>query len=144
MLYCVCRWSHSTTYLTSCRWPVVHICFYQITRWGKRLAVSNTCCTQLAVLVCTLLNIPSRVTCANSEANVHAAHAVSGECRHLSATQNVPLHQLKASLVEGWHSKTVVVAGTGDTRSPQACTRLSKVFKLASVFHLVPNTVLAQ
>lgn len=60
---------------------------------------------------------------------------------HLSEAQSVPLQQLDSTIADEWRSKTVVVTGSGDTRSQQACTRLSKVYKLSSVFHLVPHGV---
>ena len=63
-------------------------------------------------------------------------------CRHLSAAQHVSLQGLSAGVAEQWHSKTVVVVGSGDSRSQQACTRLSQVFKIQSVFHLVPQAQL--
>ena len=59
--------------------------------------------------------------------------------RHLPAAQNVPLPGLTAGAAQLWHSKTVVIVGSGDFRSQQACTRLSQVFKLQSVFHLMPH-----
>lgn len=71
-------------------------------------------------------------------AGLHAALVV---CRHLSEAQSVPLQQLDSTIADEWRSKTVVVTGSGDTRSQQACTRLSKVYKLSSVFHLVPHGV---
>lgn len=58
---------------------------------------------------------------------------------HVSDSQTVPLQQLDASTADQWRQKTVVVMGSGDTRSQQACTRLSKVYKLESVFHLVTD-----
>lgn len=60
---------------------------------------------------------------------------------HVSEAQSVPLQQLDSNIADEWRSKTVVVTGSGDTRSQQACTRLSKVYKLVSVFHLIPDVV---
>ncbi|KAL0019378.1 hypothetical protein WJX77_002139 [Trebouxia sp. C0004] len=60
---------------------------------------------------------------------------------HVSEAQSVPLQQLDSSIANEWRSMTVVVTGSGDTRSQQACTRLSKVYKLMSVFHLIPDVV---
>jgi hypothetical protein len=71
-------------------------------------------------------------------ARLHAALVV---CRHVSKAQSVPLQQLDSSVADEWRSKSVVVTGSGDTRSQQACTRLSKVYKLSSVFHLIPDVV---
>ncbi|KAL0044823.1 hypothetical protein WJX82_010630 [Trebouxia sp. C0006] len=45
---------------------------------------------------------------------------------HVSKAQSVPLQQLDSSVADEWRSKSVVVTGSGDTRSQQACTRLSK------------------
>lgn len=55
----------------------------------------------------------------------------------MAAAQNIPLTGLTADAAQQWHSKTVVIVESGDFRSQQACTRLSQVFKLQSVFHLV-------
>ena len=57
--------------------------------------------------------------------------------RHLAIARNISLPGLTADAAQQWHSKTVVIVGSGDFRSQQACTRLSQVFKLQSVFHLV-------
>jgi len=76
-----------------------------------------------------------------SDLTVAGLHAALVVCRHVSEAQSVPLQQLDSSIADEWRSKTVVVTGSGDTRSQQACTRLSKVYKLSSVFHLIADVV---
>ena len=51
--------------------------------------------------------------------------------------QHVPLQQLDAAVAEGWSGKALIVVASGDTRSQQACTRLSQVFRCDSVLHLI-------
>ena len=60
-------------------------------------------------------------------------------CRHVTNAQSVPLEQVNASIADKWRSKTLVVTGSDDTRSQQVCTRLSKVYNLKSVFHLIKD-----
>ncbi|KAL3158633.1 hypothetical protein ABBQ32_011383 [Trebouxia sp. C0010 RCD-2024] len=56
---------------------------------------------------------------------------------HLPMAQHVPLQHLSADAAKQWQLKTVVVVGSSDSRSQQACIRLSQVFQIQSVFHLV-------
>lgn len=87
----------------------------------------------------TLLHIATRHNAASEHcvtlfpsiiANLYLA------CSHLPEAINIPLEDLNATATEALRSKTVVVSSSGDTRSAQACTRLSKVHKLDTVFHL--------
>ena len=84
------------------------------------------------------LRLLSDTTADLAVAGLHAALVL---CRHVAEADSVPLQQLDSSIADEWRSKTVVVTGSGDTRSLQACTRLSKVYKLPSVFHLIPDVV---